>query len=89
MEVNVLIDDIRLRSNLTTNKTNRFTKKNFFLSTLGYKQSHSGVLSDIEGFVQLIPGKHDSNKPTFFTGIDKTHLKSDCVNGSIVNGVRE
>ena len=35
LKVNIKIDDIRLRSNLTTNKTNRFTKKVFFYATLG------------------------------------------------------
>ena len=30
-KVNITIDDIRLRSNLTTNKTKRFTRKSFFI----------------------------------------------------------
>ena len=30
VKVNITINDIRLRSNLTTNKTIRFTKKSFF-----------------------------------------------------------
>ena len=29
VKVNITIDDVRLKSNLTTNKTNRFTKKLF------------------------------------------------------------
>ena len=39
VEVNVTIDDIRLGSNLKTNKTIRFTKKSFH-SVLGFTQSH-------------------------------------------------
>ena len=31
VKVNITIDDIRTKSNLTTNKTNRFTKKSFFV----------------------------------------------------------
>ena len=48
-----------------------------------------GELGDIEGFVQLIPGSYKSDRPINLTGIDKIHLKCNCVQGSIVNGVRE
>ena len=37
----------------------------------------------------MIPGKYRRNKCFNFTAIDKVHLKCDCVNGSIVNGIRE
>ena len=37
----------------------------------------------------MIAGSYKGNKPINITGIDKVHLKCDCVNGSIVNGVRE
>ena len=56
---------------------------------LGFTQSHSGELGDIPGFIQLIPGSDRSDRPINITGIDKVHLKYDCINGSIVNGVRE
>ena len=57
VKVNITIDDIRLKSNSTTNETIKFTKKIFFFYIiLGFTQSHSGVLGDIEGFIQLIPG---------------------------------
>ena len=56
VKVNNTIDDIRLKSNLTTNKI-RFAKRSFFYIILGFTQSHSGELGDIEEFVQLIPGK--------------------------------
>ena len=36
VKVNVTTDDIRLKSNLTTNKTIRFTKKSFFFVISGF-----------------------------------------------------
>ena len=36
----------------------------------------------------MIAGSHKSDKPINITGTDKVYLKSDCINGSIVNGVR-
>ena len=58
VKVEITIDDIRLKSNLTTNETIRFTKKSVFYSSLGFTQSHSGPLRDIERFFQLITGDH-------------------------------
>ena len=86
---NITIDDIRLRSNLTTKKTMKFTKKSFFSTLLGFNQSHLRPLGDIEGMVQKIPGTYGSKKPIYITGIDKIDLNCDCINGSIVNGFRE
>ena len=37
----------------------------------------------------MISGSHESDKPINITGIDKIHLKCDCIQGSIVNGIRE
>ena len=34
-------------------------------------------------------GTHTSEKPGMITMTDKVHLKCDCVDGSIVNGIRE
>ena len=34
-------------------------------------------------------GTHISEKPVIITTTDKVHLKCDCVDGSIVNGIRE
>ena len=56
---------------------------------MGFVQSYSGELGDIEGFIQLIPGTYTGDRPINITGIDKVHLKADCIQGSIVNGVRE
>ena len=37
----------------------------------------------------MILGKYKSDKDINFIGIDKVHLKYDCINSSIVNGIRE
>ena len=89
VKVNITIDDIRLKSNLKINQTLIFTEKSFFYTFLGFTQSRSYPLDDIDGFYQLIAGLYKSNKPINITGIDKVHLKCDCMQGSIVNGVRE
>ena len=56
VEVSVTIDDIRLRSILYFNQTSIFSKKPFFYTILGFIQSRSGPSTDIEGFIQIIPG---------------------------------
>ena len=89
VKVTVSIDDIRLKSNLKINQTLIFTEKSFFYTILGYTQSRSYPLEDINGHYQLIAGSYKSNKPINITGIDKIHLKCDCIHGSILNGVRE
>ena len=89
VKVNITIDDIRLKSNLKINQTLIFTEKSFFYTILGFTQSHSYPLDDIDGFYQLIAGSYKSDKPVNITGIDKVHLKCDCIQGSIVNGIRE
>ena len=89
IKVNITIDDIRLKSNLKINQTLTFTYESFFYTILGFTQSNRGPLNDIEGFYQILPGSYKSDKPINITGIDKIHLKCDCINGSIVNGIRE
>ena len=91
VKVSVTIDDVRLKSNLKTNQTLNFTEKSFFYTILGFTRSRSYPLDDKDGFYQLIAGLYESDKPINITGIDKIHLKCDCIiiNGSIVNGVRE
>ena len=56
---------------------------------MGFVQSYSGELGDIYGFIQLIPGTYKGDRPINITRIDKVHLKCDCIDGSIVDGVRE
>ena len=89
VKVNITIDDIRIKSNLKINQTLKFTEKSFFYTILGFTQSRSYPLDDIDGFYQLIAGSYKSDRPFNITGIDKIHLKADCIQGSIVNGVRE
>ena len=69
------IDDIRLKSNLTTNKTIRFTKRSSFYTILGFIKSHSGVLGDFSGCVQLIPGSYKNDNPFNITGSDNNSFK--------------
>ena len=89
VKVNITIDDIRLKSNLKINQTLIFTEKSFFYTILGFTQSRSYPLDDIDGFYRLIAGSYKSNRPINFSGIDKIHLKCDCTRGSIVNCIRE
>ena len=89
VKVSITIDDIRLKSILKINQTLLFTEKLFFYTNLGFTQSHSYPLDDIEGFYQILSGSYKSDEPINITGIDKIHLKCDCIQGSIVNGIRE
>ena len=89
VKVSVTFDDVRLKSNLKINQTLIFTEKSFFYTILGFTRSRSYPLDDIEGFYQLIAGLYKSDKPINITGVDKIHLKCDCIQGSIVNGIRE
>ena len=72
-----------------SNQTLIFTEKSFFYTILGFTRSRSYPLDDIDWFYELIAGSYKNDRPINITGIDKIHLKCDCVNGSIVNGVRE
>ena len=89
VEVSVTIDDIRLKSNLKIIQTLIFTEKSFFYTILGFTRPQSYPLDDIDGFYQLVEGTYKSEKPINITGNDKFYLKCDCIQGRIVNGVRE
>ena len=89
VKIDVTIDERKYKTDLKINQTLIFTNKSFFYTILGFTQSHSYPLEDIEGFYQLIAGSYKSERPINITGIDKVHLKCDCVDGSIVNGTRE
>ena len=47
VKVNFRIDDIKLRSKLATNKTIEFIKKSSFYTILGFTESHSRALGEI------------------------------------------
>ena len=89
MKVSVAIDDITLKSNLKTNQTLIYTEKSFVYTILGFTRSRSYPQDDINGFYQTIAGSYKSDKRINITGLDKIHLKCDCIQGSIVNGIRE
>ena len=89
MKVIVSIDGVRLKSKLKNNQTSIFTEKSFFYTILGFTRSQSYPLDDIEGFYQLIAGSYKDDTTINVTGSEKDQLKCDCINGSIVNGVRE
>ena len=89
VKINISIDERKYKTDLKINQTLIFTNKSFFYTILGFTQSHSYPLDDIEGFYQLIAGSYKSERPINITGVDKVHLKCDCFDGSIVNGIRE
>ena len=53
VKVNITIDDIRLKSNLNTNKLIRFTKRSFLYTILGFTQFLSGPLVDFHGLIKI------------------------------------
>ena len=89
VKVNITIDDFKIKSNLKINQTLIFTERFFFYTNLGFTQSRFYPLNDIDSHYQLIAGSYKSDRPINITGIDKVHLKCDCIQGSIINGVRE
>ena len=89
VKIDITIDERKYKSDLKINQTLIFTNKSFFYTILGFTQSHSYPLDDIQGFYQLIAGLYKSERPINITGIDKVHLKCDCIDGSIMNGNRE
>ena len=56
VKISVIIDEKKHKTNLKINQTLIFTNKSFFYSILGFTQSHSYPLDDIDGFYQLIAG---------------------------------
>ena len=74
-ECNIEADTISMKSVLTTSNPIYFNSK--LNALLGFTMEY------------YIQGTHISEKPVMITTTDKVHLKCDCVDGSIVNGVRE
>ena len=74
-EFNIEAETISMKSVLTTSNPIYFNSK----------------LNELLGFTDTIyiEGTHISEKPVMITTTDKVHLKCDCVDGSIVNGIRE
>ena len=89
VKVSCTTDDAKLRFNLYKNQTLIFAKKSSFYTILRFTKSHWGSLGDIDGYIQLLSGRYKSDKPVNIAGLNKVHLKCECLNGSIVIGVQE
>ena len=87
VKVNVTIDERKYKTDLKISQTLIFTNKSFFYTIIGFTNSHSYPLDDIDGFYQLISVSYKGDKPINMTGIDKVHLKCNDIDGSIVNGI--
>ena len=74
-KINIEADTISMKSVLTTSYSIYFNSE---LNTL-LRFTNKGYTA----------GTHISEKPVMITTTDKVHLKCDCVDGSIVNGIRE
>ena len=61
-KVSIANHDMKLRSNLSTNKTKNITKKPFFCTILGFTKFHSGPLRDNEGSQDLFKRYQDHIK---------------------------
>ena len=74
-KLNIEADTISMKSVLTTASGIYFNSE----------------LNKLLGFTnkEYLAGTHISEKPVMITTTDKVHLKCDCVDGSIVNGIRE
>ena len=75
LKINIEADTISMKSVLTTS----------------YSIYFNSELNTLLGFTKTdyTAGIHRSEKPVMITTTDKVHLKCDCVDGSIVNGIRE
>ena len=75
LKINIEADTISMKSVLTTS----------------YSIYFNSELNTLLGFTNkgYSAGTHISEKPVMITTTDKVYLKCDCVDGSIVNGIRE
>ena len=73
--INIQADAISMKSVLTTSNSIHFNSE--LNKVLGF------TLTDYPS------GTHTSEKPVMITTTDEVHLKCDCVDGSIGNGIRE
>ena len=75
IEFNIQADTISMKSILSSSNHNVFNSELNILLGFTNKEYPAGI--------------HRSEKPVMITTTDKVHLKCDCVDGSIVNGIRE
>ena len=92
IKMNVTLEYIRMRTNLTIrststipkNATVKFTKNFFFHTFLSFR-----VRLDPNEFIQEEAGSHKDEKCILFTRIDEVQMKCNWINGSLVRGARE
>ena len=77
VKISVSIDEKKYKSDSKIIQTLIFTDKSVFYTILGFTQSHSYPLNDIDGFYQLIAGSYKSEKQNNITSIDKVHLNAN------------
>ena len=72
LKLDITIYDIRLRSNLRTIKTIKFSRKKLFgHTTLGFTQSHSGPSNDLpKRYFQKITNSCKNERPINITAIE-------------------
>ena len=75
VKIRIIIDVIRLKSNLKNVQTSIFTVRSFFYTILGFTRLPSYPLDDVDGYYQLIAGLYKSDGQINITGNDKVHLK--------------
>ena len=75
LNINIEAEAISMKSVLTTSNPINFNSK----------------LNELLGFTMeyYIQGTHISEKPGMITSTEKVHLKCDCVDSSIITGIRE
>ena len=74
-KIDIQADTISMKSVLTTSNPIHFNSRLNILLEFTNKDYQAGT--------------HTSEKPVMITTTDKVHLKCDCVDGSIVNGIRD
>ena len=66
----------------------KFTKKSFFYTKLGFTQPNLNFGNNpLAVCIQKLAGTYEIEKSIDITKIDNIHLKRDCIDGSIVNGI--
>ena len=88
VKASVTIDDIGSKSNLKINQTLVFTTEIIFLY---YIRIYPISPRSVKRYWRVVSNSTwvvKSEKPINMTGVDKVHLKCDCIEGSILNGIR-
>ena len=71
VKVKSTIDDIRLNSKLTTNKTKNLARKHFLYTKWSFTQSHLGLLNDPLQRFKRIPRTYERGNPLTFPEVTK------------------